>query len=286
MRTKTQHAEVVAGSPGEVPQTGAHHADSNPAGARAVAFNQVEAKAGRAQLLHTVSAQAAPGEVTVLVGPNGSGKSTLLRTLFNGVKYTGGVHLGVDDVRTMSATTRVRRLGILTQEQEPVVGTRTREAVELGRTARQGSFGRLSREDHGIVNAAMERVGVSELSERDLATLSGGERQRAHVARVLAQDTDVIVMDEPTNHLDIGHQLSTLKLLTELAHQEGCTVLVALHDLAQAAQWADRVIMLVGGQVVASGRPAEVLTGERIREYFGVDSTWVSIDGRRRLIIG
>lgn len=251
-----------------------------------VTFGEVEAVIGRATLLHQVTAHAKPGEVTALIGPNGSGKSTLLRTLFNGIKFTGDVRLGDAHLRHMPARDRAKRLGILTQEQEPVVGTRTREAVELGRTARQGSFGRIGNHDRTCVNHAMGRVGIVELAERDLSTLSGGERQRAHVARVLAQETDVIVMDEPTNHLDIGHQLSVLGLLCDLAHTESRTVLVALHDLSQAAQWADRVILLVSGKVIATGPPRRVLTSKRIAEYFGVESAWVTVEGRERLLIG
>lgn len=251
----------------------------------AIEIDAVGVSIGRAELLRDVSALARPGTVTALVGPNGSGKSTLLRTLFGAVRHSGRVRVGGEPVDGLPARRRVTKLGVLTQEQEPAAGTRTREVVALGRTARLDSFARLSEEDRRIIAAALDRMELAELADRDVTTLSGGERQRSHVARVLAQDTDAVVMDEPTNHLDIGHQLATLRILQQLARDEGRTVLIALHDLGLAARWADQVLLIVDGRLVDSGPPEQVLTVEAVARHFGVQAVWATVAGRRRLIV-
>lgn len=237
-------------------------------------------------ILRDIGLIARQGEITALVGPNGSGKSTFLRALFNAVPNTGKVVLLGDDPADLSSRERVKRLAVLTQERDFTAGTRTREVVAVGRSARRRCLERLSAEDTGRIDAAMEQVGIIALAERDIATLSGGERQRAHIARVIAQDAKIIVMDEPTNHLDIGHQLAALELLRELAHGQGRTVLVALHDLSLAAQWADHTAVLLEGKVEACGPPREVLSPELIRRCFGVSSRWITVEGTSRLLIG
>nr|BFF08228.1 ABC transporter ATP-binding protein [Brevibacterium otitidis] len=241
--------------------------------------------AGRTLLVREASFRAEPGEVTVLIGPNGSGKSTLLGSVFGARTFSGEIRLGDNRLAELSRLERVRRIGVLTQEQGAALGTRVAEAVELGRTALQGPFGRLRPQDSEHVAAAMDQAAVTHLAARDLSTLSGGERQRTHLARVLAQDTELIIMDEPTNHLDIGHQRSILRLLTALAREHGRTVLVALHDLTAAAQFGDRVVLLAGGQVQATGRPRQVLTPEVIAAHFDVDAQWIEVAGAQRLII-
>ncbi|MBD8021718.1 ABC transporter ATP-binding protein [Brevibacterium gallinarum] len=261
------------------------HTNSTQCTAGALTVEQVTVSVGRTILVRDVSFHAAPGEVTVLVGPNGSGKSTLLGGVFGARTFSGEIRLGGRRLTELSRLERVRRIGVLTQEQDAALGTRTREAVELGRTALQGPFGRLSADDDRHVAQAMEKAAVTHLAARDLATLSGGERQRTHLARVLAQHTELIIMDEPTNHLDIGHQRTILRLLTALARDEGRTVVVALHDLTAAAQFGDRVVLLAGGQVQETGRPRQVLTPEVIAAHFDVDAQWIEVAGAQRLII-
>ncbi len=251
-----------------------------------VRAEEVSVTIRRHQILRDISMAARQGQVTALVGPNGSGKSTFLRTLFNAVPATGTVTLGGDALAALPARQRVERLAVLTQERDFAAGTLTREVVAVGRSARRRSLERASREDKQRIAAAMEQVQITALADRDIATLSGGERQRAHIARIIAQDAGIVVMDEPTNHLDIGHQLAALGLLRRLAHDEGRTVLVALHDLSLAAQWADRVAVLQDGRLIACGPPREILSAGLIRRCFGVPSRWIELGGTERLLIG
>lgn len=251
-----------------------------------VTLANVSAGPGRIRLLHGVSFSARPGEVTVLVGPNGSGKSTVLRTLLRATRREGDVYVGGTDVNDTPPGRRVELLAVLTQEHEASPGTRARDVVVLGRAARHGALGRMTAEDEHHVAAAMDRMDLHGLAGRDLVTLSGGERQRTQIARVLAQDAQVVVMDEPTNHLDVCHQHSVLQVLHDLAHTHGKTVLVALHDLALAARWADQVVVLEAGRVVAAGDPERTLTPALIATRFRVPAAWTTLDGRRRLVVG
>lgn len=259
---------------------------AEPAPANGVRTDGVNVSLRRTQILHDIGLAARQGQVTALVGPNGSGKSTFLRTLFNAVPSTGVVTLHGENLTDLSARERVDRLAVLTQERDFAAGTLTREVVAVGRSARRRSLERSSPEDTRRIAAAMAQVRITALAERDIATLSGGERQRTHIARIIAQDADIIVMDEPTNHLDIGHQLAALKLLRQLAHDEGRTVLVALHDLSLAAHWADHAAVLLGGRLEVCGPPREVLSPELIERCFGVSSRWIQLDGTERLVIG
>ena len=140
----------------------------------------------------------------------------------------------------------------------------------MGRSPHLGGLGLEGEADVAIARAALERLGLADLERRPIQTLSGGERQRVLLARVLAQDTPIVLLDEPTAHLDIAHQQSTLELMAEL-HGEGRTVLVVLHDLNLASLYCPRLILLNAGRLVADGTPREVLTAERLREVYGAE---------------
>ncbi|MGY5765362.1 ABC transporter ATP-binding protein [Brachybacterium sp. DNPG3] len=272
--------------PGPAAEPGSPEPGATEPAAQGIRAEDVGVVLRRREILRAIALEARAGEVTALVGPNGSGKSTFLRTLFSAVPATGSVRVGGEELRSLPARARVERLAVLTQERDFAAGTRTREVVAVGRSARRPVLQRADAEDARRIAEAMAQVGIVELAERDIATLSGGERQRAHIARVMAQDAAVVVMDEPTNHLDIGHQVAALALLRQLAREEGRTVLVALHDLALAARWADRTVVLEAGRAIAAGRPREILVPELIASCFGVDSRWIELDGEERLIIG
>ncbi|GMA41473.1 ABC transporter ATP-binding protein [Mobilicoccus caccae] len=244
----------------------------------------VDVSIGRTVIVHGADLEARPGEVTVLVGPNGSGKSTLLRSIFRACRAEGVMTLDDLDLTRLGRRDLARRLTALTQEQMPAAGPTVREVVGLGRMVHLGDFSRPGARDREIVEESMRATEVDHLADRDCASLSGGERQRTHVARALAQRTGVVVMDEPTNHLDIHHQVRLLELLRASA-EDGHTVLVALHDLTLAAVWADHVVMMRAGRVLRHGPPREVLTPEHVRDCFGVNTTWVHVAGRDRLVV-
>ncbi|GHE78468.1 ABC transporter ATP-binding protein [Streptomyces longispororuber] len=210
---------------------------------------------------------AAEGEITGLVGPNGSGKSTLLRTVYRHLRPTAGrVLLAGTDLRALSPARSARHVAALPQERGADVELTVREVVGLGRIPHQRAFAKEGAADRDAVTRALAEVGMAGAAERRFAALSGGERQRVLLARAFAQAPDVLVLDEPTNHLDVRHQVELLALL----RGKGRTTLVSLHDLNAAASVCDRLHVLHGGAVVASGPPRAVLTPELLAEVFGV----------------
>jgi iron complex transport system ATP-binding protein len=213
------------------------------------------------------------GSLTALVGPNGAGKSTLLRSLAAIVRPDSGtVHFEDEDLLTLSRRERARTAAIVEQDASTEVTLTVRAVVELGRLPHQSLWRDDDTDASAIVTAALEAVGMADFEARNFSTLSGGERQRIMLARALAQQPRLLVLDEPTNHLDIGAQLDVLGLLQRLAGQ-GVTVLAALHDLGLAATYADHVIVLRAGRVVAAGPTASTLTPALIRDVYGVDAS-------------
>ncbi|MFI9722201.1 ABC transporter ATP-binding protein [Streptomyces sp. NPDC052396] len=210
---------------------------------------------------------AEPGEIAGLIGPNGSGKSTVLRTVYRHLRpHAGLVTVGGTDVRALSAAQAARRVAALPQERGSDFELSVREVVAMGRTPYKRAFAADDPADRTAVSSALARVGMDDAGGRRFSALSGGERQRVLLARALAQDPEVLVLDEPTNHLDVRHQVELLGILREL----GRTTLLSLHDLNAAASVCDRLHVLHGGVVVASGTPREVLTAELLAEVFGI----------------
>ncbi|WP_235508225.1 ATP-binding cassette domain-containing protein [Agromyces sp. Soil535] len=210
--------------------------------------------------------------VGALLGPNGAGKSTLLH-LIAGVERAdaGTARLGDRDLAALRRRDRARVIALAEQEVQDAPGLMVSEVVALGRTPYLGAFAGPGDHDRAVVRRRLEDTGIIELADREYATLSGGERQRVNLARALAQEPELLLLDEPTNHLDVHAQLTMLGLLRELAHS-GLTVLAALHDLSLAASYADHVVVLGGGRVVAAGEPREVLTPGLIRDVWGVEA--------------
>lgn len=212
-----------------------------------------------------------PGTITALVGPNGSGKSTLLKTLARLLKpAAGAVLLDGKAIHTMRTAAVARQLAILPQGPSAPAGITVRELVEQGRFPHVGALHMLKQQDHITITEALRLTGMSELAQRPLDGLSGGERQRAWIALTLAQDTPVLLLDEPTTFLDIGHQLEVLDLVRRLNRGRDMTIVLVLHDLNQAARYADRMVVLKQGRIVADGAPAHVLTPELLATVFSV----------------
>ncbi|GAA4380149.1 ABC transporter ATP-binding protein [Agromyces bauzanensis] len=228
---------------------------------------------GRRLIIDDVDCTVPGGRVGALLGPNGAGKSTLLH-LVAGVERAdaGTARLGDRDLAALRRRDRARVVALAEQEVTDAPGLRVAEVVALGRTPYVGAFAGPGELDHAIVRRCLEDAELTELEGREYATLSGGERQRVNLARALAQEPELLLLDEPTNHLDVHAQLTILGLLRELAHG-GLTVLAALHDLSLAAGYADHVIVLAEGRVVAAGEPGAVLTPELIRRVWGVEAT-------------
>ncbi|MET7639769.1 ABC transporter ATP-binding protein [Streptomyces sp. NPDC005438] len=216
------------------------------------------------------------GRVTAVVGPNACGKSTVLRALGRLLRPARGTVL-LDGRELAHTPTRevARRLGLLPQSPVAPEAITVSDLVARGRQPHQRWWQQWSAEDERAVREAMERTGVAALADRAVDALSGGQRQRVWIAMALAQETELLLLDEPTTYLDIAHQVEVLDLVRQLNHERGRTVVLVLHDLNQAARYADHLVALREGRVVALGEPSEVVTAELVREVFGLEAVVV-----------
>lgn len=214
------------------------------------------------------------GSFTVVIGPNACGKSTLLRALARVMKPSAGsILLDGREIAEFPAKEVARRLGLLPQSSIAPEGITVADLVARGRHPHQGVFRQWTASDENAVAQALAATNTADLAARQVEELSGGQRQRVWVAMVLAQETPLLLLDEPTTFLDIAHQYELLELLRRL-HAEGDRTLVAvLHDLNQAARYADHLIVMREGRVIAAGAPDEVMTEQLIEEVFGLPCT-------------
>lgn len=228
-------------------------------------------RAGAALILDQVDLSARPGELTALVGPNGAGKSTALKAMLGLTPLvSGGAELGGVPLDTLAPRRRGRLASYLPQERPLVWRLAVEDVVALGLFAWNGrSYRRLDASGQAKVRAMLERLDIADLFGRDLTTLSGGERARVHLARALVSPAPALIVDEPANALDLKHQHQAMSVLREDA-DGGRAVLAALHDLDAARRWADRIVVLDAGRVVADGAPDEALSAERLADVFGV----------------
>lgn len=231
----------------------------------AYSVEEVSYRLGGSHLLADVSLRIAYGRVLALVGPNGAGKSTLLGALSGDIAPTAGrVLLDGEDIAQLRARDLARRRSVLLQSNRVSFAYSVAQVVEMGAAPWQGA----DRDDDEIIAEAMRRADVGHLADRAYGSLSGGEQARVSFARVLVQDTPVVMLDEPTAALDLRHQEELLRSARDLADQ-GRAVIVVLHDLSLAAAFADEIAMLESGRSVAHGSPAAVLTQERIEAVYG-----------------
>ena len=223
---------------------------------------------GSRQILHDVSLNVGSGEVLALIGPNGAGKSTLVRAVSGVIPYTNQIHTNEDDFASLSPIQRAKYIATVPQAVSMPPAYTVWETVILGRTPYLGFLGQVSEKDKKIARQSLERVSALPFADRRIGELSGGEQQRVLLARALCQSTPILLLDEPTAHLDLQYQISLLELVTELAHKDNLAVLVALHDLNLAAHYADRIALMVAGNIKAMGKPKEVLQPELIAEAY------------------
>ncbi|PRA79394.1 ABC transporter ATP-binding protein [Microbacterium sp. MYb66] len=217
------------------------------------------------------------GSFVAIIGPNACGKSTLLRTIARLLPaLAGSVLLDGRDIRTRGAKELARELGLLSQSAEAPDGMRVADLIARGRYPHRRAFSGWSETDEQAVRRAMERTAVQELADRPVDELSGGQRQRVWLAMALAQETDVLLLDEPTTFLDITHQLDMLDLFRAINREQRTTVVAVLHDLNQAARYADRIVAMRDGEILSAAAPEEVLTPEVMARVFDLDCTVIS----------
>ncbi|WP_103104841.1 ABC transporter ATP-binding protein [Brevibacillus reuszeri] len=213
------------------------------------------------------------GKITALVGANGSGKSTILKTLARIMKPTGGqVFLDGKSIHQQSTKDVAKQLAILPQNPTAPDGLTVSELVTYGRFPHQKGFGSLTKEDKEIVQWAIAMTGMVDFYDRPVDQLSGGQRQRAWIAMALAQGTDILFLDEPTTFLDMAHQLEVLKLLQKLNEEEKRTIVMVVHDLNHATRYAQHMVAISRGTVVAEGSPTEVMTPDMLRKVFNIEA--------------
>jgi iron complex transport system ATP-binding protein len=216
------------------------------------------------------------GQVTVLVGPNACGKSTTLRAFGRLLAPRGGaVLLDGQELSSLPTKEVARTIGLLPQSPLAPESITVADLVSRGRQPHQRWWQQWSEEDERAVTEAMARTDVTELADRVVDELSGGQRQRVWIAMALAQDTALLLLDEPTTFLDIAHQVEVLDLVRELNHDQGRTVVMVLHDLNQAARYADHLVAMKDGRLVARGHPRDIVTAEMVREVFGLHAVIV-----------
>ena len=213
------------------------------------------------------------GRITVIVGANACGKSTLLKTMARILTPVDGtVLLDGEAITSVPTRTLARRLGLLPQQPIAPEGITVADLVGRGRHPHQGLFASWTSQDRQVVEESLLATGTAELADRAVDELSGGQRQRVWIAMALAQRTDVLLLDEPTTFLDLAHQVEVLDLLTDLNQARGTTVVMVLHDINLAARYADHLVAMRQGRVVAAGTPREVLSAELMREVFALES--------------
>lgn len=224
---------------------------------------------GDAPVVRDVSLAVPSGGWLTLIGPNGAGKTSVLRAVAGLVSHQGCIALGGVATTDLAPRELARRVAVVPQEPEVPPGMTVAEYVLLGRTPHLSYLAREGSRDRRVAAEVIERLQLEPLASRELGRLSGGERRRAVIGRALAQQAPILLLDEPTTALDVGRQQEVLDLIDDLRKQDGLTVLAAMHDLTLAGQYAEELALLVGGDVVKSGRADEVLTRSAIERHYG-----------------
>lgn len=238
---------------------------------------------GGHKILDGISFEANSGEVTAILGPNGSGKSTLIKTICDLMRpMSGKVLLNGTNVRDIDVTDFAKLVSYVPQSMDSVVYTSVMDTVLLGRKP----YVTWSYREKDIQYAleAMRTMNVSRYASRNVTDLSGGQRQRVFIARSLAQCPSFFLFDEPTSALDLKHQMNTMIRMREVVKNKGASMIIALHDINLALNYADKVIMLKNGKIFANGPPEEVLNENAIRSVYGVESRIISTEMGRFIL--
>ncbi|MBS4201066.1 ABC transporter ATP-binding protein [Bacillus sp. FJAT-49732] len=228
---------------------------------------------GERLIVKNLSVEIPDKKITTIIGSNGCGKSTLLKAITRIISHQSGTivldgkHISKENTKTLA-----KKMAILPQTPESASGLTVGELVSYGRFPYQNGFGSLTKHDYEVIDWALEVTGTIDFKFRPVDALSGGQRQRVWIAMALAQETDIIFLDEPTTYLDMAHQLEVLELLQKLNAEQDRTIIMVLHDLNQAARFADYIIALKDGEIVKAGSCEEVISHEVLKKVFQIDA--------------
>lgn len=232
---------------------------------------------GNLDIVKDLNLEIPNGKITTIIGANGCGKSTILKTIARILQpKSGDIFINDKNIKDQSSKELAKTMAVLPQSPQAPSGLTVEELISYGRFPHQKGFGKMKKEDKDIVSWALEATGISEFRDRKIEALSGGQRQRAWIAMALAQQTDILVLDEPTTYLDLAHQLEVLNLLEELNKKHGTTIVMVIHELNNAARFADHMIGVKKGKIACQGSAYEVMTKENLKELFNIDAEIVS----------
>ncbi|PAQ16443.1 iron-enterobactin transporter ATP-binding protein [Bacillaceae bacterium SAOS 7] len=228
---------------------------------------------GERLIVKDLSVEIPDKKITTIIGSNGCGKSTLLKAITRIISHQSGtVILDGENIAKENTKILAKKMAILPQMQESASGLTVGELISYGRFPYQKGFGRLTKKDYEVIDWALEVTGTTEFKFRPVDALSGGQRQRVWIAMALAQETEIIFLDEPTTYLDMAHQLEVLELLQKLNLEQERTIIMVLHDLNQAARFADYMIALKNGGIVKAGSCEEVMKRDVLQKVFNIDA--------------
>lgn len=242
-----------------------------------LSVNNVVAGYNHKVIVNTINLTIPSKKISVIIGANACGKSTLLKTIARLISpYEGTITLDEKCVHNMPQKHLAKQLGILPQSPIVPEGITVFDLVSRGRFPHQTFFKGLCQTDLEAIHEAMEIMGIVEIANQSVDELSGGQRQRVWIAMALAQQTDYLLLDEPTTFLDIAYQVEILDLLTDLNRKRGTTIVMVLHDINLSARYADHIFAMQGGQLIAQGRPCDIINEDLIHKVFDLSCTVIN----------
>ncbi|MFI3209433.1 MAG: ABC transporter ATP-binding protein [Peptostreptococcaceae bacterium] len=213
------------------------------------------------------------GKITTIIGSNGCGKSTILKTIARIIKSkSGDIFINDKSIKEQKAKDIAKVMAVLPQSPQAPNGLTVEELIAYGRFPHQKGFGKKTNDDRDIITWALKSTHIEEFRHRKIEDLSGGQRQRAWIAMAIAQQTDILILDEPTTYLDLAHQLEILKLLKDINLKYNTTIVMVIHELNNAARFADNMVGIKKGEIVCEGSPEVVMTNENLRKLFNIDA--------------
>lgn len=240
---------------------------------------------GDRKIFENINFSLGKGEVLCILGPNGTGKSTLIKCINGLIKLTkGNIYLKNEEIETMSKTDIAKVMGYIPQTHASTFAFSVSDVVLLGRTPHLGLTESPGQKDYKIARNAMKSLGILHLENKPYTKVSGGERQLVLMARVLTQQPQILLLDEPTSHLDFGNQIRTLKIIKQLS-ESGLSILMTSHFPDHAFLSSDNVIILNNGNIMALGKPDDVVTEENMRETYGIDVRILNVENNRKAVI-